>query len=273
MNEWLQANQKLWDAWTGINARSEAYDLEGFRAGKGSLSSLEMEELGDVAGKSLLHLQCHFGKDTLSWARLGAEVTGADFSEDAISLARQLSEDLGIPARFVCSNLYDLPGVLSGQFDIVFTSYGVLGWLPDIEGWAEIVAHFLTPGGVFYIAEIHPFSQVFENTSEDRELRLAQPYFHTEQPIRFESQGNYADPDSDFQGVEYYWPHGLGSIVTALIRAGLRIEFLHEFPYTLHNTQHAGMEQGEDGYWRVGGQKSDIPLLFSIRATKTKKEY
>ncbi|MCZ7544594.1 MAG: class I SAM-dependent methyltransferase [Anaerolineae bacterium] len=154
--DYMESNRALWDEWTGIHAKSAFYDLEGFKAGRLSLDRVAREGLGDVTGKRLLHLQCHFGMDTLSWARLGAEVTGVDFSEKAIALARALSAELSIPARFVCANIYDLPAALDGAFDIVFTSGGVLYWLPDLVRWAEIVAHYLRPGGTFFLADSHP---------------------------------------------------------------------------------------------------------------------
>src|SRR5947209_740824 len=172
MDEYMATNRKLWDAWTKIHLDSEFYDVASFRNGERPIRirDYEREEIGEVAGRSLLHLQCHFGLDTLSWARLGAEVTGADFSGRAIELARSLAGELGLPARFVHSDVYSLPANLQGEFDIVFTSYGVLYWLPDLSRWAEVVAHFLKPGGVFYVVEYHPFSQVFddENASELR---------------------------------------------------------------------------------------------------------
>ena len=161
--EALRVNQQLWDEWTRIHETSSFYDLEGFRRGGIRLRPYEVEEIGDVAGRELLHLQCHFGIDTLSWARLGARVTGADFSPAAIVLATRLAGELELDARFVRSDLYDLPNVLEGEFDLVYTSRGVLGWLPDISRWARVVSHFLKPGGTFYITEIHPVAQAFEN--------------------------------------------------------------------------------------------------------------
>src|SRR5205823_6481205 len=163
MDEYIEANRKHWDELVSIHVKSAFYTVDSVRQGRTSLHPLEIEELGDVRGKRLLHLQCHFGLDTLSWARLGAAVTGADFSDEAIRTARELASELQIPATFVLSNLYDLPGALDGQFDVVYTSHGVLGWLPDIAGWARVAAHFVKPGGFFYVAEIHPVAQVFEN--------------------------------------------------------------------------------------------------------------
>lgn len=268
MDEYRESNRQLWDAWADLHVLGGGYDVEGFKAGKMALGPIEIEELGDVTGKTLLHLQCHFGKDTLSWARRGAIVTGADFSANAIAHARALSEETGIPATFVQSDILELPDVLSGEFDIVFTSYGAITWLPDIWRWAEVAAYFLKKGGTFYIAEFHPFSHMLENSKEDLELRFRYPYFPTGEPLRFETQGSYAAPEADFQGIEYGWPHSLGDIVTALIKAGLRIEFLHEFPYSVEGSLFAGMERGEDGFYRVQGQKVEVPLLFSIRAVK-----
>jgi SAM-dependent methyltransferase len=263
-----QANLNLWNEWAVIHEKSASYDVEGFRAGKTSLHALELEEVGPVAGKSLLHLQCHFGKDTLSWARLGATVTGIDFSDKAIDIARRLSDELKIPATFILSDLYGLPDVLGGQFDIVFTSYGVLPWLPDVRRWAQIVAHYLKPGGMFYIAEFHPFAYVFDDEAVTPELRVRYPYFSQLEPLEFNDSASYADPEAPVsQRVHYEWDHQLGEIVTALIDAGLHIEFLHEFPYSVY-LQFTFMQQGADGYYRLSKGGGTIPLMFSIRAMK-----
>ncbi|UCB52608.1 MAG: class I SAM-dependent methyltransferase, partial [Candidatus Zixiibacteriota bacterium] len=150
MDKFMKQNLKHWNEVTPIHRKSEFYGVEGFKAGRCTLMPLEREELGDVSGKTLLHLQCHFGLDTLSWARLGARVTGVDFSEKAIDLAKSLSKELGIDADFVHSNIYHLPDVLKGEFDIAYTSHGVLCWLPDLAEWGRIIARFLKPGGTFY---------------------------------------------------------------------------------------------------------------------------
>jgi len=269
MDEYRQSNRVLWNNWAQIHAESKLYDLEGFKAGTLSLKPIELEELGDVAGKSLLHLQCHFGKETLSWARLGAQVTGVDFSDRAIELARSLSEELGIPASFVLSDIYELPNALSGQFDIVFTSYGVLGWLPDMKRWGEVVAHFLKPGGTFYMVEFHPFAYVFDNTEDGQGLKVSYPYASKE-PLKFETHGSYAAPDADFHFVEYGWNHSMSDILNALISAGLRLEFLHEFHYAVHCNMFKAMEATEDGWDRLKNpiEREAIPLMFSVRAVK-----
>lgn len=178
-------NRALWDEWAEINYRSFMYDAEGFKAGGISLRPYEVEEVGDVAGKDHLHLQCHFGQDTLSWARLGARVTGVDFSERAIRYARQLATELGLPARFVQCDVLDLPANLSGDFDVVFTSLGVLGWLPDLGRWAQVIWHFLRPGGIFYVSDAHPIVRVFDDTEGVTGLHVRYPYFPRPEPLAF----------------------------------------------------------------------------------------
>lgn len=265
--DYMRVNLGLWNEKTSIHEKSEFYDLEGFKSGKSTLKSIELEELGDVSGKSLLHLQCHFGMDTMSWARLGAKVTGIDFSDKAIALAKSLSKELEIDANFVCSNIYDLPNILTGEFDIVFTSYGVSCWLPDISGWAKVVAHFLKPGGTFYIVDNHPFNNVFDNERNTTSLKVSYSYFYSSQPARWEPDGSYADRNAKITNPSYEWTHSLGDVINALISAGLRIEFLHEFPYCVYN-HYPFMEQGNDGWWRLKGKKETIPLMFSLKATK-----
>jgi SAM-dependent methyltransferase len=267
----IASNRRLWDAWAQIHSGSAFYDVDSFRSGQRPIrvADYEREEVGSVEGKSLLHLQCHFGLDTLSWARLGATVTGADFSPVAIDIARSLAADLDLPATFVVANLYDLPDVLDGAFDVVFTSAGVLGWLPDIAGWARVAAHFVRPGGVFYISEIHPVAQVFESEGvAPGELKLASPYWSHREPLRFEVKGSYADRDAPTEGlVEYGWDHSLGEIVTSLIDGGLRIEFLHEFDFVRWPVDF--LVEGGDGRYRLPPDtKGELPLFFSLKATK-----
>jgi SAM-dependent methyltransferase len=276
------ANRALWDAWTAVHAAGDFYDLAGFREGGVRLRDDEIAAVGDVTGKSLLHLQCHFGIDTLSWARLGARVTGADLSPAAIALARELAADLGLEARFVESNLYDLPAHLDGEFDVVYTSRGVLGWLPDIRGWARVVAHFLAPGGTFFITEIHPVAMVFENAGvAPGELKLAYPYWEHPDPLIFDVKGSYADPTADVgEQKEHGWDHGLGEIVTALIDAGLRIDSLAEHPWLEWGADflvamapptpaaEAGSALADGRYVLPPGTAGELPLMFSLRASR-----
>jgi len=271
MDDALRANRDLWDTWTSINAASAMYDVASFRSGERPirLADYEREEIGPIEGKTLLHLQCHFGLDSLSWARLGAIVTGMDFSEQGIAAARALSAELDIPATFVVSNLYDLPAVLDGQFYVVYTSRGVLGWLPDIASWARVAARFVKPGGFFYVTEIHPVAQAFENEGVAvGELRLAYPYWSHVEPLTFEVHGSYADTSAPTEGlVEHGWDHSLGEIVSSLIDAGLHIDFLHEFDFVDWPIDF--LVEGADGRWRLPpGTPGQLPLFFSLRASK-----
>lgn len=267
MDEYLQANQEHWDRWTREHEVSPFYDLAGFKAGKDRLRSIELNELGDVSGKTLLHLQCHFGMDTLAWARRGASVTGVDLSIKSITLARSLSQELNIPARFICSDIYQLMQKLNGQFDIVFTSYGVLHWLSDLHRWGEIIAHFLKPNGIFYIVEDHPTFRMFTTEAETK-IQLANPYFYSETPEQVVMSGSYATNNQGEISSFYLWNHSISEVINALIDAGLKIEFLHEFPFAAR-AKFPFMEKGVDGWWRLPKHYVQIPFLFSLQARKT----
>jgi SAM-dependent methyltransferase len=266
MDKYLKQNQNLWNEDTPIHLRSTFYDVAGFKAGKSMMMMpFEFEEVGDVHGKSLLHLQCHFGMDTLSWGRLGAKVTGVDFSDEAIKLAKSLSKEIGVSAEFICSDIYELPKVLKKKYDVVYTSGGVLCWLPNLEKWGKIIAHFLKRGGFFYIMEGHPFMNVFDNSKTATQLSVTQSYFHSPEPTHWAPEGDYADPS--FVGTQhsYEWTHSLGDVINGLIQAGLKIEFLHEHK-AIFFKQFPFMTKGEDNYWHLEGDK--LPLVFSLKATK-----
>ena len=264
--KYFQTNLKRWNDLVEINAKSRWYDLEGFKSGKTSLFPIETEELGDVNGKSLLHLQCHFGMDTLSWARLGANVTGVDFSDKAIALARELSKELNIPARFISANIYNIPDLLNEKFDIVFTSYGTITWLPDIVKWAQIISDRLKPGGKFYIIDGHPFGFIIDENQEP--FKVGFNYFSEGEPLFFEEGSAYATPTADLKNQACYeWDHPMSEIINALINANLELEFVHEFPFTYHNI-HPDMKIREDGYWEFINLEFTVPMMFSIKAYK-----
>ena len=271
MNEHLETNRAWWNERVPHHADSSFYDLQGLKDGKITLMPLERREVGDVEGRSLLHLQCHFGLDTLSWARLGARVTGVDFSEEGIERARSLSAELGMEATFVHADIYELPDLLSGTFDIVFTSYGVLTWLPDLTCWAYVIAHFLRPGGIFYMAEIHPFASVFYDEPDARDLQVHYPYFHDAEPLPFECEGSYASAAKCTHNVTYEWTHSLGDILNALIGAGLEIDFLHEFPHACYQ-MFPFLVQDQEGWWQLPDTYGSIPLTFSLKATARRKD-
>lgn len=270
-------NRRLWDAWTAVHATGSFYDLERFRLGGVRLRDHEVAAVraavgGDLTGKRLLHLQCHFGIDTLSWARLGLEVTGVDFSPAAVRLARELAADLGFEgARFLESNVYDLPGRLDETFDVVYTSRGVLGWLPEIRPWAEVVARYVAPGGIAYVEEIHPVAQVFENEGVGPgELRLAYPYWEHRDPLVFPVVGSYADPSADVgEQQEHGWDHGLGEIVTALVDAGLTLESLRESPELDWGADFLVETPPGSGRFRLPPDvPGELPLMFSLVARR-----
>jgi SAM-dependent methyltransferase len=263
MDEFQEANRAMWDELVPIHVRAYG-GVERFRAGQSTLRSIELEEMGEVSGKRLLHLQCHFGLDTLSWARQGADVVGADFSPRATEMARRLASEAGIPAEFVCSDVYTLPERVSGPFDVVFTSYGVLCWLPDLTRWADVIGRLLAPGGFFYIVEQHPVGGIF--AERDGQLVAAHSYFDVG-PIEETKDGSYADRSAVLRNrTSYEWQHPLSDIVDALTGAGLRIDFLHEFPFCMFPWL-PSMVEGEDGWYRVPGHEG-VPFLFSLKASK-----
>ena len=266
-DEAVQSNKALWNELTAIHARGETYQMTAFKEGTKHLDPLVLTEVGDVTGKSLLHLQCHFGMDTLMWARLGARVTGVDLANEAVALARQLSAEIGVPATFIESNLYELPQLLADEFDLVYTSWGVLNWLPDLTQWGQIIARYLKPGGFFYIAEGHPFLTMFYDGEDAVNLRVHYGYFHQPQPLYFPPGHDYADQTQRVTNPEYTWQHSVGDILNALVDAGLRIAYLHEhtflpwkaLPFLVHD---------EQGYWRLPSEYPRLPLSFSLKATK-----
>jgi len=271
-DDWAQAmatNRALWDELTDIHLQAPWYRVAELRAGTKALDPLVTGEVGAVAGQRLLHLQCHFGVDTLCWARLGAEVTGVDFSARAIAAARDLAQDLGLPATFVQSDLYALPAALdtAGSFDLVFSSWGVLVWLPDLTRWAQIIAAYLKPGGRFYLAESHPFLNVFYNDDDAQGLQVHYPYFYDAAPRYWPPGPDYADGSKSTTNPSHEWQHSLGEIQNALIAAGLRIEFLHEHPF-LSWKYFPFMEQGADRWWRLPAAYPAMPLSFSLQARK-----
>jgi SAM-dependent methyltransferase len=261
-HDFFEANKAGWNLKADLHKTSDFYAVEAWKAGETSLNAIELRELGPVEGKSLLHLQCHFGQDTLSWARMGAQVTGMDFSETAIEFAQQLAEAAKLEAHFVCCNVYDLPAHLQGQFDIVFTSYGTIGWLPDLDRWAAVVSHFLKDGGIFYIVDFHPVVWMM-----DEEMQFLKYPYHNAAVIETEQTGSYADRYADLQYKEYGWNHSFSEVLNSLISHGLQLEFLNEYPYSPYDC-FSNTVQGEDGNYRIKGLENILPMVYSIKAKK-----
>ncbi len=268
LDRFRSANRDYWDREVGLNLKS--WDVEGFLRDPGALTRMvaaDRAAVGEVRDKRLIHLQCHFGLDTLAWARLGALATGVDFAPRAIATARDLATRAGLPARFVEAELHQAPAAIPEHFDIVYTSGGALCWLPDIRGWADVVGRLLEPGGVFYIREAHPVLWSLEDERTDRQLVIGLPYFETPVPKRWDGAPAWYPGRSGTASTHYVWQHGLGEIVTALIDAGLAIQFLHEHRTCLWQAL-PFMVQDAAGWWRLPDRPECLPLMYSIRAQK-----
>ena len=260
--KYFDVNKSTWNEKVKIHAKSEMYDLEAFKKGKSSLMPYELDALGNVSGKSLLHLQCHFGQDTLSWSRMGAKCVGVDLSDEGVRLAQELNNELNLDAEFVCCNVLDTSAHIKQQFDIVFTSYGVIGWLPDLKPWGKMIAERLKSGGTFFMAEFHPIVWMFDYLESPPTMKYG---YMQEEAIYEEYEGTYADESSKMVSKEYGWNHGLGEVISALTEAGLKIEYLkehNESPYdVLPNLikSDSGMYVTKDKLY---------PLIFTLKATK-----
>lgn len=257
---YLEINKAAWNKRTDYHVGSDFYDNASFKKGRNSLNDIELKLLGDVTGKTVLHLQCHFGQDTLSLARLGAIATGIDLSDAAIIEANNLSAETGIPARFICSDVYQLPEVLDEKFDIVFTSYGTIGWLPDMEMWANVIAKFLKPGGRFVFAEFHPVVWMFDYNFE----RVEYNYFKDDAIIETDS-GTYADNVAPIEYETVSWNHSISEVAKSLINTGLTIDSLDEYDYSPYNC-FKDMEEYETGRYRTQRHGNKLPMVYSISA-------
>ena len=261
-DNYLAINKACWNNKVDVHLKSEFYGHEDFLAGKSSLKDIELELLGDVKGKTILHLQCHFGQDTISLARLGAKATGVDLSDKAITAGSEIAAQLNADASFICSDIYDLPNVLTEQFDIVFTSYGTIGWLPDLQKWADVVAHFLKPGGKFVFAEFHPVVWMFD----DRFTEIGYNYFNSGAIIET-VEGTYADRYAAIETKTVCWNHSLSEVITSLLNAGLRIDSFNEIDYSPYNCFEETVEF-EPGKFRIKHLENKIPMVYTLTAAK-----
>ncbi len=258
----FEINRKTWNEKTPIHFESEFYDKHAFAKAKSSLNNYELEALGDVTGKSLLHLQCHFGQDSLSWAHRGATVTGVDISDVAIAKAQELSNELEIAATFIQCNVLDTSQYVKEQFDIVFTSYGVIGWLPDLKPWAQMISERLTSGGTFYLVEFHPIIWMYDYTGKQPELKY---HYNQSDAIYDEYPGTYADQNASMISKEYGWNHSLSDVIQSLIDAGLQLQLFAEHdgsPYDVF----PDMELGDDGLYYL--KDGLFPVLFEVKCFK-----
>jgi len=261
----LTANRAVWDTWAPLHFASECYDIPSFKAGREPLDPISLAGVGDVKGRTLLHLQCHFGLDTLSWARRGALVTGVDFSATAIAKAREIAVDMALAADFVCCDVYDAPTHLERQYDVVFTSVGALCWLPDLEDWARVVARCLKRGGRFFIFESHPALYLFDERPPAG-MRLKYPYF-VRAPLIETETGSYAAPHSGVEVTIHSYAHPLSDIVGSLLRAGLRITTYDEYPWARWQAL-PWMTRRDEYFWELPREFGEIPMMFSLAATR-----
>ena len=256
--DYLTLNRDSWNKRTIAHWDSAFYDVQGFLQGKTSLNSIELDLLGDIRNQSILHLQCHFGQDSISMARAGASVTGVDLSDQAIEKARELSAIAGVPAHFVCCDLYDLPNHLEGQFDILFSSYGTIGWLPDLDRWASIIHHYLKPGGIFVFAEFHPVIWMYNNDF----THIEYPYFKKD-PIVETETGTYADRDAPITHQSVTWNHSLSEVMGSLLKQGLILKDFQEYDYSPYDC-FSGTEEFEPGKFRIKQWENKIPMVYSL---------
>jgi len=270
--DWRAINRANWDERVGVHLKAPGYDLAPLRAGHGRLNAIEEAELGDVRGLEVLHLQCHFGADTLSLAQRGARVTGLDFSEPAIAAARGFADELGLAdrARFICADLYEAPSAVgrAEAFDLVYVTWGATCWLPDIKRWAEIVAQFLKPGGRLYYADGHPSAYVFDNETKlpDGMPGYFAPYFQRA-PLVMDDGFDYADPDARLvNATNVSWMHSLSSILGGLLEAGLSLDWLHEHAQVPWQMFHILVKR-DDGDWHWP-DRPWLPLALSLQASR-----
>lgn len=261
--DYLKQNKQLWNQRTAIHFKSDFYDVDGFIKSRNSLNQIERGLLGDLAGNSILHLQCHFGMDSLSLANAGAMVTGIDLSDVAIEKAIELNQKLNLNAEFICCDVYEVPEVVSKQFDIVFTSYGTIGWLPDLNKWATVISKSLKPGGLFLIVEFHPVLWMFDENI--KEIKYA--YFKEGAIIEAET-GTYADKSAQIENnISITWNHSLDEVFSALLNAGLKIELFKEYDFSPYHIFSNGVEN-TPGKFMIRGLEGKLPLVYAVKATK-----
>ncbi|MBP9794011.1 MAG: class I SAM-dependent methyltransferase [Flavobacterium sp.] len=261
-NDYIAINKKTWNNKTDVHVTSDFYDNESFLKGKSTLMDIELPLLGDISGKKILHLQCHFGQDTMTFSRMGAKATGVDLSDKAIEKAREFATQLDLDTQFICCDLYDLPNHLNEQFDIVFTSYGTIGWLPDLDKWADVISKFLKPNGKLVFAEFHPIVWMFDNHFKE----VFYSYFNIE-PIVEEETGTYADKNAPLETKTITWNHPTSEVLNALISNGLEINSFNEYDYSPYNCFNE-TEEFEPGKFRIKHLQNKIPMVFSLVATK-----
>jgi SAM-dependent methyltransferase len=273
VTDFRQANMANWDERAPAHAASPDYHLDDFLADPGFLSlvvAFDKPLLGDISGARGVHLQCHIGTDTISLTRLGASMTGVDFSAQALQVARRLAEQTGADATFVQADTYNAAKVLGdGQFDLVYTGIGALNWLPKIEPWAQVVAALLRPGGRLFIREGHPVLWSLDELRDDDLIVLQHDYFERDEPLVWDEGGTYVQTDVQFEHTTTYeWNHGLGEIITALLGAGMRLTGLTEHDSVPWNALPGKMDRLPGDEWRLTDRPWRLPHSYTLQAVK-----
>ena len=259
---YIEINKKLWNRKTEIHYNSDFYDVISFINGKDSLNPIDIKLLGDIKGKKILHLQCHFGLDTISLSRHGAYAIGVDFSEKAIEKAIKLNEQLGTNTKFIQSDIYKLFDILDEKFDIVYTSYGVIGWLPDLKEWARIIDHYLKPNGKFIMIEFHPVVWMFSYDFKKIEFN-----YMDSAPIIEKLEGTYTDRNAEIKEESVSWNHGLSTVINSIIHSGLKITDFKEYNYSPYDCFENTVKI-DDGKFKIKGLENKIPMIYSLMAEK-----
>lgn len=272
MEDYRDVNRRWWDEAAAVHAASPDYALVRFAEDPSYLSHVvrfDLPRLGDVRGLTGVHLQCHIGTDTVSLARLGAQMVGFDFSEPALESARRLAASAGVEVTFVAGDLYDAPELLGqDRFDLVFTGIGALGWLPDIRRWAQVVADLLRPGGRLFLREGHPVLWTLDDERTDDLLVLEHPYFEHDEPLVWDEGGTYVETDHVFtHTTTHEWNHGLGEIVTAVLDAGLELTMLEEHDSVPWDALPGKMVE-VDNEWRVADRPRRLPHTYTLQACR-----
>lgn len=261
-NNYIEVNKHSWNNRTEIHLNSDFYNLKGFLKGETSLNPIELEILGDIKGKSILHLQCHFGQDTISLSRLGAEVTGIDLSDKAIESAQKIAKDTNANTEFICCDLYDLENHLDKHFDIVFTSYGTITWLPDLDKWGKLISKFLKPNGIFIFVEFHPVVWMFDEDFE----KIGYNYFNVEAIVETEN-GTYADKNAEISQSYVTWNHSMSEVISSLLNNSLELKEIKEYDYSPYNV-FSNMIEFEPKKYRIKHLDNKIPMVYSIFAER-----
>lgn len=259
MNElnYSELNKKMWNDRVDVHTQSAMYDVPAFLDGKSSLKDIELAILGDLKGKRVLHLQCHFGMDTLSLARMGAKATGIDFSEKAIEKARELNDQLKLDAHFICADVMNLEELSLEPFDVIFTSYGTVGWLPELKTWGKNIQNLLKPGGRFIFVEFHPVIWMYD----DQFSKIEYGYFNRV-PIIEEAHGSYADNNADLHHTCVGWNHSITEVLENLISVDMQLIHFKEYDYSPYDIFSNSVEAG-NGYM-VAGLEYMLPLVYSL---------